>query len=115
MAKQKNLKKYGESLKSPGLVAREKASQARIAESEKEGQVSAFFTAIKEIITDPVQLPNFLISQSLQSIPSIAAALVPLVGPAASAEIKALQIAAKTATSVAAKEIARKTIKRLCC
>lgn len=109
--KAKELEKYGESLKSPGLVAREKASQARIAESEKEGQVSAFFTAIKEIITDPVQLPNFLISQSLQSIPSIAAALVPLVGPAASAEIKALQIAAKTATSVAAREIAEKELK----
>ncbi len=109
--KAKELEKYGESLKSPGLVAREKASQARIAEAEKEGQISSFFTTIKEIITDPVQLPNFLISQSLQSIPSIAAALVPLVGPAASAEIKALQIAAKTATSVAAKEIAEKELK----
>ena len=109
--KAKELEKYGESLKSPGLVAREKASQARIAEAEKEGQISSFFTAIKEIITDPVQLPNFLISQSLQSIPSIAAALVPLVGPAASAEIKALQIAAKTATSVAAKTIAEKELK----
>ena len=109
--KAKELEKYGESLKSPGLVAREKASQARIAEAEKEGQVSSFFTTIKEIITDPVQLPNFLISQSIQSIPSIAAALVPLVGPAASAEIKALQIAAKTATSVAAKTIAEKELK----
>lgn len=103
----KRMEESAQQGKSEGLKAREAASQERVAEADKEGFWSGAGQQLKEIATDPVQLPNFLLSQSVQSIPSILAALIPVVGPAAAAELKGLQIAAKAATAVG-NELAKK-------
>jgi hypothetical protein len=103
----KRMEESAQQGKSESLKAREAASQERVAEADKEGFWSGAGQQLKEIATDPVQLPNFLLSQSVQSIPSILAALIPVVGPAASAELKGLQIAAKAATAVG-NELAKK-------
>ena len=55
------ISKYGTEMKSPGLKAREAASEARVkAAEESSGEVAAFVAQAKELITDPAQLTNFL-------------------------------------------------------
>ena len=95
------------------MQAREAASQQRVTEAEKEGQLSAGYQQIKEIATDPAQLPTFLIKQSVQALPSILVSLIPFVGPAAAAELRVLQLAAKTATTTAAREAAEAGIGKI--
>ena len=96
----KRLSDSAQEQKSLGLKNREAASQARVAEADKEGFFSGAGQQIKEIATDPAQLPNFLLEQSVQSLPSILLALFPVVGAAGAAELKGLQIAAKAAEAV---------------
>ena len=55
------ISKYGKEMMSPGLKAREAASEARVqAAEDSSGEIAAFITQAKEIITDPAQLTNFL-------------------------------------------------------
>ena len=114
----KRMEESAQQDKSAGLKAREAASQERVAEADKEGFWSGVGQQLKEIATDPVQLPNFLLSQSVQSLPSIIVGMVPIVGPEAAAELKGLQlaakaatVAAKSATTTAAKEAAEIALK----
>lgn len=106
----KKLEQYGESLVSPSLKAKEAATQQKIAEAEKQGQLAAFKTGVSEVATDPAQLTAFLAQQVPQAIPSLLAAMIPGVGPAAAAEIQAAQAAARVATSSAAKAAATKAL-----
>jgi hypothetical protein len=106
----KKLEQYGESLVSPSLKAKEAATQQKIAEAEKQGQLAAFKTGVSEVATDPAQLTAFLAQQVPQAIPSLLAAIIPGVGPAAAAEIQAAQAAARVATSSAAKAAATKAL-----
>ncbi len=63
------ISKYGESLKSEGLQAREAASKIKVEESEKQnGQFSAFLTQAKEVLSDPAQLSSFLATQLPQLV-----------------------------------------------
>jgi hypothetical protein len=96
--------KYGEEMKSPGLKAREAASEAKVAEAEKNGELSAFTTRFMETVKDPAQLTNFL------------AATVPqLVIPGGAAKMAAAKVFASTLekgiaaglTQDAAKEMAQ--------
>ena len=66
-----DIAKYGEEMKSAGLKAREAARAAKVKEAEKEGQLSAFMTALGETATDPALLTTFLSEQAPQLIPMI--------------------------------------------
>jgi len=57
------LQEIGQGMKSKGLLAREAASAKAIQESEKEGQIPAFGTAIMETIKDPALLSTKIIEQ----------------------------------------------------
>lgn len=94
------ISKYGEEMKSPGLKAREAASQKVVqAAEESGGQLAAFVAQAKELITDPAQLSTFLAAQLPQlAVPGGAAK-----GAAALAMRRAL---AAGATETAAKAAA---------
>jgi len=62
----KDISEYGESLKSPGLKAREEARTQKVQEAAEDGQFAAFKTALGETITDPGLLVNFLAEQAPQ-------------------------------------------------
>jgi len=107
----KGMQEWAQEHKSAGLKQREAATQAKVQQAEKEGgQWGALKTQLAESLTDPAQLGSFLAEQVPASLPSILAALIPGVGPEAAAEVKAMQIAAKSATTVAAKEAAERAL-----
>jgi hypothetical protein len=64
----KKISEYGEEMKSPGLKAREAERTEKIQEAAKEGQFSAFKTALSETIKDPGLLLNFLAEQAPQLV-----------------------------------------------
>lgn len=57
---------FAEEMKSSGLKAREAERAKKIAEAEKEGQLSAFGTAFSQTIKDPALLLTFLAEQAPQ-------------------------------------------------
>ncbi len=59
----KKFKKFGEELKSEGLRAREAQRDIKVAEAEKNGQLSAFGTSFAETIKDPALFTSFLAEQ----------------------------------------------------
>lgn len=81
----KEMQKEAEAMKSPGLKAREAERAAKVSESEKQGQVNAFFTAFSETVKDPGLLLNFIAEQAPQLIPALGAAklIKPIAGTAA--------------------------------
>ena len=99
----KELEERGQKEKSAALRGKEEASQARVKEAEKEGQLNAFLTSIGETVKDPALLSSFIAEQ----IPSQLPALVAGVGtPALSGEVAALRQAAKTLGTKEAKDAA---------
>ena len=60
------ISQYAEEMKSAGLKAREAERARKIAESAKEGQLSAFGTALGETVKDPGLLLSFLAEQAPQ-------------------------------------------------
>lgn len=70
----RELKESAESMKSAGLKAREAERRRKIDEAETKGQVAAGVTAIKETITDPGLLLNFVAEQLPNLLPGLAAA-----------------------------------------
>jgi hypothetical protein len=107
----KEMQDYAKTLKSAELKRREAETARKVQEAEKTGgQWAAFKTQLYESGTDPMQLGAFLAEQAPASIPSIIAAFIPGVGPAAAAEVKALQVAAQAATTVAAKQAAEQAL-----
>lgn len=68
------ISKFGEEMKSAGLKARETERARKIAESAKEGQLSAFGTALGETVKDPALLLSFLAEQAPQLLVPFAAA-----------------------------------------
>jgi len=108
-----DIQKYGESLLSPALKAKEEARAQKIQEAEKTGQLAAAGTAFTETVKDPALLVGFLVEQVPQLIPALltgggTAALT--AAGIASKEAAALVAsgAAKEAAQIAAKEIAAK-------
>ena len=61
-----NISQFAEEMKSAGLKVREAERAKKIAESAKEGQLSAFGTALGETLKDPGLLVNFLAQQAPQ-------------------------------------------------
>jgi hypothetical protein len=107
----KDMQDWAKKQKSAELLRREKATEAKVKEAEKTGgQFEAFKTQFYEVIKDPAQLGAFLAEQVPASLPSMIAAVIPGAGPALAAEVKALQVAAQTATSVVAKQAAEKAL-----
>lgn len=73
----KDIEEYGETLKSPGLVAREQARQQAIKEATaKEGQFGAFKSAFSETVKDPALLLTFLAEQAPQLLVPFGAAKI---------------------------------------
>jgi len=68
------ISKFGEEMKSAGLKAREAERAKKIAESAKEGQLSAFGTALGETVKDPALLLTFLAEQAPQLLVPFGAA-----------------------------------------
>lgn len=99
----KELEERGQKEKSAALRGKEEASQARVKEAEKEGQLNAFLTSIGETVKDPALLSSFIAEQ----LPSQLPALVAGVGtPALSGEVAALRQAAKTLGTKEARDAA---------
>ena len=71
-----DIQKYGQTLKSPGLLVMEQERAQKIQEAEKEGQFSAFKTAFTETISNPALLTNFLAEQAPNLIPALGAARI---------------------------------------
>lgn len=107
----KAMQDWAKEQKSAELLRREKATEAKVKAAEKTGgQWEAFKTQFSEVVKDPAQLGAFLAEQVPASLPSMIAAMVPGAGPALASEVKALQVAAQTATTVAAKQAAEKAL-----
>jgi hypothetical protein len=70
----REMREYGESMKSEELKRREIERSAKIAAAEKEGQISAGVTAFMETIKDPALLTNFIAEQAPNLIPGLAVA-----------------------------------------
>ena len=68
------ISQYGEEMKSAGLKIREADRARKIAESAKEGQLSAFGTALGETVKDPALLLSFLAEQAPQLLVPFGAA-----------------------------------------
>ena len=68
------ISQFGEEMKSAGLKAREADRARKIAESAKEGQLSAFGTALGETVKDPALLLSFLAEQAPQLLVPFASA-----------------------------------------
>jgi hypothetical protein len=96
---------------SKALLAKEAETARKAQEAEKTGgQWAAFKAQAGAMLSDPAQLTAFLAEQTPQAIPSIIAALIPGAGPGVAAELRAAQVAAKSATTVAAKEAAEAAV-----
>jgi len=66
------ISKFAEQMKSPGLKAREEDRARKIAEAEKEGQLSAALTAVGQTVKDPFGLGlSFLAQNAPQMIPAL--------------------------------------------
>jgi hypothetical protein len=59
----KKLSKFGEGLKSEGLQARQAQRDIKVADAEKNGQLSAFGTSFAETVKDPALFTSFLAEQ----------------------------------------------------
>ena len=70
----REMREYGESMKSEELKRREVERSAKIAAAEKEGQISAGVTAFMETIKDPALLTNFIAEQLPNLIPGLTVA-----------------------------------------
>lgn len=108
-----DIQKYGESMLSPSLKAKEEARGQKIQEAEKTGQLAAAGTAFSETVKDPALLVGFLVEQFPQLIPALltgggtAALTASGIAAKEAAELVASG-AAKEAAAIAAKEIAAK-------
>lgn len=89
----RELKESAESMKSAGLKAREAERRRKIDAAEEKGQIAAGVTALKETISDPGLLLNFVAEQLPNLIPGLAAA-------------KGVSLATKGAASLGAKTAA---------
>jgi hypothetical protein len=69
-----DITKFAEEMKSSGLKAREAERAKKIAEAEKQGQLSAFGTALSETVKDPALLLTFLAEQAPQLLVPFGAA-----------------------------------------
>jgi len=96
-----DISKYGESLKSTGLKAREAQREKKIQAAEEKGQVSAAGTAFWETLKDPALLVNFLAEQAPQMLIPFGAAKIG----------KAAALAGTAAKGLAAEEAAAAGIK----
>jgi hypothetical protein len=108
-----DIQKYGESMLSPALKAKEEARAQKIAESEKTGQFAAAGTAFSETVKDPALLVGFLVEQIPNLIPALltgggTAALTASGIAAKEAAALVASGAAKEAAQIAAKQIAAK-------
>ena len=70
----REMREYGESMKSEELKRREVERSAKISAAEKEGQISAGVTAFMETIKDPALLTNFIAEQLPNLIPGLGVA-----------------------------------------
>lgn len=70
----REMREYGESMKSEELRSREAERSAKIAAAEKQGQISAGVTAFIETIKDPALLTNFIAEQAPNLIPGFTVA-----------------------------------------
>lgn len=106
-----DVQKYGESLLSPALKAKEEARAQKIAEAEKTGQLAAAGTAFGETVKDPALLVGFLVEQVPQLIPALltgggTAALTAAGISAREAAVLVANGTAREAAEIAAKKIA---------
>jgi hypothetical protein len=101
----KELEEYAQSLKSKGLLTREAARNVAMQEAEKQGQLSAFKTAIGQTISDPALLSTFLAEQVPQLIPA-------LVTGGGSAALTSSNVLAKAAARKISEEAAKKVAER---
>jgi outer membrane biosynthesis protein TonB len=95
----KDIRQYGEEMKSSGLKAREQERAQKIQTAEQKGQWEAFKTAFGETVKDPALLTSFLAEQAPQLLVPFGAARVAQIGTAAKATA-----AAQGLTGTAAKE-----------
>jgi hypothetical protein len=95
----KDIRQYGEEMKSAGLKAREQERAQKIQTAEQKGQWEAFKTAFGETVKDPALLTSFLAEQAPQLLVPFGAARVAQIGTAAKATA-----AAQGLTGTAAKE-----------
>jgi hypothetical protein len=92
----KDVAEYGQEMKSPGLKAREEVRTKKVEEAAKEGQFSAFKTALSETVKDPGLLLNFLAEQAPQLV-------VPFgVGRGVAAGARAMGVGAEAAAGLGA-------------
>ena len=100
-------KQYSEKLK-----YEQAETERKVAEAEKEGQIKAFTTGLKEVASSPAQLPAFIAEQAAMAIPTAITASIPGVGPAAALELRtAIAAASKLAKGTAAREAADAAVK----
>jgi hypothetical protein len=89
------LQDYAKKKLSEKLVSEEAETARKVEEAEKKGILSALGTQLGEVLKNPLtQGIGFAAEQLPQAIPSILAAAIPGVGPAAAAELRAAQTAA---------------------
>ena len=90
------ISKFAEQMKSPGLKAREEDRARKVAEAEKEGQLSAAATAVGQTIKDPFGLGlSFLAQNAPSMIPALG------VGRAVNAGAKVLGATPEIASAIA--------------
>ena len=70
----RQIREYGEEMKSPGLKQAEAERAAKIKEAGKEGEISKGVTAFVETIKDPALLSNFIAEQAPNLLPGLAVA-----------------------------------------
>ena len=107
----KDIRQYGEEMKSAGLKARESERAEKIKTAEQKGQWEAFKTAFGETVKDPALLTSFLAEQAPQLLVPFGAAKVAQVGTAAKAAAAAQGLtgtAAKEAVEAVTKEAAKR-------
>lgn len=98
----KDISEYAETLKSPGLVAREQARRQAIEEATaKQGEFGAFKTALGETVKDPGLLLNFLAEQAPQLLVPFGAAKIAKVATAARGAEAAAQAGVRGAIGAA--------------
>jgi hypothetical protein len=108
-----NIQDYAKKKLSEKLVSEEAETARKVEEAEKRGILPALSTQVGEVLKNPLtQGIGFAAEQLPQAIPSVIAALIPGVGPAVAAELRAAQVAAKAAAgNVAKKEAADAALK----
>jgi len=100
-----NIQDYAKKKLSEKLVSEEAETARKVEEAEKRGILPALGTQVGEVLKNPLtQGIGFAAEQLPQAIPSVIAALIPGVGPAVAAELRAAQVAAKAAAGSAAKK-----------